>query len=321
MASLRVFVSSTYYDLRHVRNDLYLFIKGMGYDPVMHDKGGVSYTQDTTIEQSCYNELSTCDIVVCIIGNKFGSKAASGDFSITMEELQTAIQQKKKVYTYIVKDVLIENQTYEKNIKTGSFLPAFADDVRIHEFVSEMKRTVKNNFIMPFETVNDIIDNLKMQLSGLFQHLLMLESSATESKTFNDLVLVSSKIKELMDSLSKQENDFYGKFESTIFTDNQILKRIRNFVGLGKAMFFASDRDAIIDFLKVIGFSNIILQKEAKVITLEKTFNGKIYTITLNDELFGPNGKIRDIRDSTQLEKLLICDVRESVDTEDDLPF
>ena len=49
MANLRVFVSSTYYDLHHVRNDLYTFIKGMGYEPVMHDKGGIPYTQEKTL--------------------------------------------------------------------------------------------------------------------------------------------------------------------------------------------------------------------------------------------------------------------------------
>ena len=51
MANLRVFVSSTYYDLHHVRNDLYTFIKGRGYEPVMHDKGGIPYTQEKTLEE------------------------------------------------------------------------------------------------------------------------------------------------------------------------------------------------------------------------------------------------------------------------------
>lgn len=319
MASLRIFVSSTYYDLRHVRNDLYTFIKGMGYEPVMHDKGGVSYTQETTLEQSCYNELSTCDIVVCIIGNKFGSESLSGNYSITMEELQKAIQLKKKVYTYIVKDVYIENQTYEKNLNYGTFSPAFADDIRIHEFISQIRQTVKNNPILSFENVNEIIDNLKMQLSGLFQHLLMQESSATESKTFYDLLSVSNDIKELAKSLSEQENDFYNKFESTIFTDNQTLRKIRNFIGLGKIIFFAPNKDAIIDFLKVLGFTNIISQKESLETTLERKIYGKIFTITLKEDLFEPNGKIRDIRDPKRLDELLICEQRE--DDDNDLPF
>ena len=319
MASLRVFVSSTYYDLHHVRNDLYTFIKDMGYEPVLHDKGGVSYTQETTLEESCYNELSTCDIVICIIGNKYGSESSSGNYSITMNELQKAIQLKKKVYTFIVKDVYIENQTYEKNVNSGHFAPAFADDIRIHEFISQIRGTVKNNPILSFESVNEIIDNLKIQLSGLFQHLLMQESSATESKTYYELLSISSEIKELTKSLSIQENDFYQKFESTIFTDNAILKRIRKFIGLESIMFFAPNKKSIIDFLTIIGFSKILPEYEFSGLTLEKKSNGKIYTIVLNDDLFDSNGKILDIRDSKRLDELLIC--TEKNDDCDDLPF
>ena len=55
MAILRIFISSTYYDLKHVRNELGDFIKGLGYDAVMHDKGKVTYRQNETLENSCYN--------------------------------------------------------------------------------------------------------------------------------------------------------------------------------------------------------------------------------------------------------------------------
>ena len=62
MAAPRVFISSTYYDLKHVRNDIGDFIRSLGYTPVMHDRGGVAYTQTDTIENSCYSELTTCNL-------------------------------------------------------------------------------------------------------------------------------------------------------------------------------------------------------------------------------------------------------------------
>jgi hypothetical protein len=37
MAKPRVFISSTFYDLRHVRADLERFIKDMGYEPVLSE--------------------------------------------------------------------------------------------------------------------------------------------------------------------------------------------------------------------------------------------------------------------------------------------
>lgn len=72
----------------------------------MHDKGGVAYTQIDTLENSCYSELATCDIVICIIGNHFGTQSANSDFSITMEELRTAIKNKKK-YTFSLQKMFL----------------------------------------------------------------------------------------------------------------------------------------------------------------------------------------------------------------------
>mgnify|MGYP002509079807 CR=1 FL=1 len=63
----------------------------------MHERSGVAYTQTEPLEMDCYHELASCDIVVCIIGNHFGSKSSTNDFSITMNEINTAIKNKKKV--------------------------------------------------------------------------------------------------------------------------------------------------------------------------------------------------------------------------------
>ena len=172
MAAPRVFISSTYYDLKHVRNDIGDFIRSLGYTPVMHDRGGVAYTQTDTIENSCYSELTTCDIVICIIGNHFGTQASTGDFSITMEELRTAIKNKKKIYIFIAKDVYIENRTYMQNKDSGTFRPAYADNIKIHQFIEELRLAIKNNPIESFETTTDIVNSLKSQFAGLFQNFL-----------------------------------------------------------------------------------------------------------------------------------------------------
>jgi len=96
MALPRVFISSTYYDLKQVRYNIGDFIKNLGYEPIMHERSGVAYTQNEPLENDCYHELVSCDIVVCVIGNHFGSQSADNDFSITMNEIQNAIKSKKK---------------------------------------------------------------------------------------------------------------------------------------------------------------------------------------------------------------------------------
>lgn len=317
MASLRVFVSSTYYDLQHVRNDLYVFLKELGYEPVMHDKGNIPYTQQTTLEESCYNELLTCDVVVCIIGNKYGTGSSQSNYSITMEELRTAFKARKKVYTFIVKDVYIENKLYEINKDKGTIELAYADDIRIHEFISELKSTIKNSPIQPFEAISDITDNLKSQFSGLFQRLLSQEASATESKTYYDLQATSDEIKNLINNFSKQNEEFIRKFDSTIYASNPTLKKISSFLGMKESLFYAPTKTAIIEFLKIIGFNEVEdFSPNASNVELHRETYLYNESIILKEGLFDSDEKIKWIK-NPELDQLLLFERKDT----DFLPF
>lgn len=230
MATPRVFISSTYYDLQHIRNDIRIFIQSLGYDPVMHDKGNIPYTQTETLEVSCYNEVSACDILVCIIGNKYGTPSSDGNYSITMNELKKAISQRKKVYIFITHEVYTENMTYQIN-KDNGFKPYHVDDIRIHEFISELKQVVNNHPIISFNNVQEILENLKQQFAGLFQHLLSQEATITESKTFTDLKNTSDEIKALIAEFSSEKDSFFSKFNGTIYAPNHIISYIQSLLG------------------------------------------------------------------------------------------
>lgn len=45
MAAPRIFVSSTYYDLRQTRDNIKGFIEGLGYEAVMHEHSGTSLSR------------------------------------------------------------------------------------------------------------------------------------------------------------------------------------------------------------------------------------------------------------------------------------
>ena len=67
MARPRIFVSSTYYDLKHIRSSLEIFIESLGYDAVLSDKGRYSLSPDAPLDESCYREAQNSDIYVLII--------------------------------------------------------------------------------------------------------------------------------------------------------------------------------------------------------------------------------------------------------------
>lgn len=318
MAAPRVFVSSTYYDLQHIRNDIRVFLQGLGYEPVMHDKGNIPYTQEVSLEESCYNELDSCDIVICIIGNKFGTKSSNGNFSITMTELQKAIKSRKKIYIYILKDVYIENFTYKANNDNG-FVPYHVDDIRIHEFISELKDTIKNHPITPFDNIGDITNNLKQQFAGLFQHLLLQEATITESKTYEDLKDTAESIRDLINSLSIEKDSFFNRFNGSIFAIQPTIKKILTVLGGKQYDIFAPNKDSIKEYLIDLGYS-CDDGFPFEDLLFVKINNDYKYTLKLDINLFNSDGSLNDIRDRKELENYVTF-TSELLQKDDDLPF
>lgn len=323
MANPKVFISSTYYDLQHIRNDIQVFINGLGYEPVMHDKGNIPYAQTETLEDSCYNEVSACDILICIIGNKFGTQASGGNYSITMNELKRAISQRKKVYIYIVNEVFAENATYIKNKNKGnSFDPAHVDDIRIHEFIEELKQTVKNHPIIPFHNVSDIIENLRLQFAGLFQRLLSQEASITESKTFSDLQETANDIKALIADLCSEKDSFFSKFHGTIYAPNPLITHIQQLLGGKKYNIIVSSKNELCAYLNDLGFSiSETGFPENDTINAVRDINNYRQTLSISLDLFSSDGLILEIRDRKILEKAITYSNTFIGNDDNDLPF
>lgn len=75
MPTPRIFISSTCYDLKEQRYAIENAFSDMGYEVRLSEKGDVTYEKNQGLEESCYSEVSQCDIVVGILGGKFGSQS------------------------------------------------------------------------------------------------------------------------------------------------------------------------------------------------------------------------------------------------------
>lgn len=62
MARPRVFVSSTYYDLKYVRERLSHFLEGLGFEPVLFENDDIFLEYGQEIDDSCFNEIRYCQI-------------------------------------------------------------------------------------------------------------------------------------------------------------------------------------------------------------------------------------------------------------------
>ena len=138
MAGTKIFVSSTCYDLSVLRAELRNFILSLGHEPVMSEYADVLYDPRIHTHTSCVNEVANCDMMVVIIGSRFGgasvpqaldqidmsavrnlSKNASfisddKPISITQLEVLKAIENNIPIYPFVEKKVYYEHEIYEK---------------------------------------------------------------------------------------------------------------------------------------------------------------------------------------------------------------
>jgi len=57
MARPRIFISSTFYDLKQIRAELDMFIESLGYEPIRNEEGDIPYGKDEALEEYCYKEI------------------------------------------------------------------------------------------------------------------------------------------------------------------------------------------------------------------------------------------------------------------------
>jgi hypothetical protein len=162
-----------------VRADLEQFIRGLGYEPVLSERGHVPYGAEEKLEDDCYREISNCDILVNILGGKFGTESKDTRYSVSQNELRAALKLGRQIYIFVEKRVLAELSTYQANKGVG-FTPTAVNDVRIYTFLEEISSLPDKPPIHPFETSEDITTFLKEQWAGLFQLLLQERAKQKE---------------------------------------------------------------------------------------------------------------------------------------------
>jgi hypothetical protein len=260
LAKPRIFISSTYYDLKSVRADLERFIRDQGFDPVLNERGGIVYTKEQSPEQGCYREIESCDILISIIGGRFGSSSLhAGPYSISQMELKTAIENNKQVYIFIERDVLTEHRTYQSN-KSKDIDWTSVDDKKIFDFIEEVLSLQINNPVMPFDTSHDIVQMLREQWSGLFQRLLQQASAEGQLATARELRQGVETVRKLVDVLTSsaqnEKDSAKDAIKNILLPNHPIYRRIQKLLNSPYRIYF-TNIDELNSWLNVRSFKPV----------------------------------------------------------------
>lgn len=243
MAKPRVFVSSTFYDLKYVRADIERFVRDMGYDPVLNERGNIPYGSEERLEEYCYKEVELTDILVAIVGGRYGSESSNSNYSITQMEIKTALKQGKQVYIFIEKSVYSEFHTYLNNKDISNIKYRYVDDIKIFKFIEETENLPQNNPISTFEHSNDIITFLKEQWSGLFQRFLQQQSRLTENKTLENINATAKTLNQLVNFLTEERKSSDHAIKEILLSNHPVFIKLKSLTNTPYPIFFRTKSD------------------------------------------------------------------------------
>ncbi|MEX2673066.1 MAG: DUF4062 domain-containing protein [Phycisphaeraceae bacterium] len=318
MAKPRIFVSSTYFDLRVVRADLERFIKENGYEPVLFESGHIPYGNEDALEEYCYREISTCDILIAIIGGKYGTQSQDQKHSITQRELKTAIELGKQIYVFVEKYVHSEYRTYRKNKDVKGFTPVAVTDARVYEFLDEITALPAGNPIEAFETSEDIVRFLREQWAGLFQRLLQESGRQKEINIVASMKATAETLNHLVTFLTEQRTKGDEAIKDILLSSHPAFGAIRTAANVPYRVVFHTFQE-LETLLSVRGFTYNSHSPP------HEWYNQKAgYGIRVSAAIFEEDGKLRIIMpddwDDGWVDKYELQQATPSY-MEDDIPF
>lgn len=249
MATPKVFVSSTCYDLNEIRLNLKNYIQEFGCDSVMSEFGDIFYDPTAHVQDACVDAIKQSDLFILIIGNSYGSlyydESTSIDTpdSVTVREFKKALSLKIPKIVFINMFVNYDYHNYRKFLNEH-FKEFFSkhtvneedkelEQLRIKRdfdgtykfnqpsykyifyFLDQIKELQTNNAYFEFNNSNDIKLNLKKQFAGYFYNALKISQDKLvnkvefERKTLDRLAQLEKLLISLADEL-KDNNQRQG---------------------------------------------------------------------------------------------------------------
>ena len=289
MAKPRVFISSTFYDLRLVRLELDKFLRVIGYEPVRNETGDIPYGKVDALETYCYKEIGNVDILISIIGSRFGTPS-EGDkaSSISNIELRTALKENKHVFIFIEKNVFIEYETYLLN-KDKDIEYKYVDNPNIYKFIEEIKGLPHNNNIKEFETADDITSYLRELFAGLMKQYFVDEQKYRETSIIKDINTTADTLKKLVDYIQNTNQDKQEGLKEIIKTSHPIIKALKDKFSIRYKFYIENYKD-LENLLQARGFNKN--QEEADVFVKIDNRKNIRYIFTISGNIFDEDGNL-----------------------------
>ena len=319
MAKPRIFISSTYFDLRAVRSDLERYIKERNFDPVLNERGHIAYASSEKLEEYCYKEIAHCNILISIIGGRYGSSSNHDGYSISQKELKTALDQGKQIYIFIEKSVLNDYRTYEKNKNIADQISfSSVDNVKVLKFLDEVFSLPINNQYTAFESSQDIVNYLQEQWASLFHSLLQDAAKQKEAAVLEDLKATAKTLNQLVTFLTEERKSENNTVKDILFANHPIFTELKQKLRISFRIFFYNKKE-FENLLKALGYEHIPEERWDEPNMFEWLKGRKLIKISCH--LFNEDGKLNLFTPEEWNDEWVQQRIVTEEEPDEDLPF
>ena len=259
MATPRIFVSSTCYDLQEIRFQLRKFIEDFGLEPVMSDFGDIFYNFSKHVQESCKDEIEKCQLFILVIGNNYGSLYFKNEDSkevpdsVTLQEFRKALETKVFKHIFINKFVNYDYQNYKRALEkkmVAHFKANKVSDVDVEVTANKIKSEFNKSYPFPqdsykyvfyfldifnslttnnatinFESFDEIKESLRKQWSG-FMYESLTKQNTVSTDVINDFAVKLDRIDSQIKSLVSSKVDTGGSKTKLSFDVTRLLTEL-----------------------------------------------------------------------------------------------
>jgi len=240
MATPRVFISSTCYDLKYIRENLKYFIRTIGYEPVLSEEGTIFFNPTLHTHDACLAEVPNCQVFVLMIGGRFGGQLHGSETSITNAEYREAVKLKIPVFALIDTAVFNDYHLFSRNrgnlgVDLTKVVFPSVDSIKIFDFIDEVRGNAVNNALVPFRDFGDIEAYLKQQWAGMmFDFLTRVNEERRVANTLDTLSQMNARIEMLSKQILVSVGTEDAKIDATLYEEMLAAEPIRDLAYWGK---------------------------------------------------------------------------------------
>lgn len=163
--SPRVFISSTYYDLKQLRQDLSQSLIDLGLTPLASEFDSFPVNPDIRAIENCIEVVKAeADVFILIVGKRYGYVDTNNDKSVTNLEYIAATSKGIPVFVFVDRELISAIPFYKQNPEAD--FTNIVDNKAVFDFVINIRER-EGRWVFSFDTAQDVVKNMKTQFARL----------------------------------------------------------------------------------------------------------------------------------------------------------